>query len=501
MAAHGVPRRPRAAPLLVAQVVVTLAMVASGLTGFHKPSAALVVAGHAESAGPGAAEGGLGWMETLTSNVYYASFLPLMALTAAMAWMTRPRAGKETVVPGFRDFQYRYLFVWALAIGADWLQGPYVYALYASYGFSGGEIAQLFVAGFLASMLFGTVVGALADAWGRKCCAVIYCVCYICSCVTKHSNLYHVLLLGRILGGVATSLLFSTFECWMVAEHRRRGFSEALLRHMFGLMFFVQYLAAIAAGLVAQVAANAHPLSKIGEGFGSLHFGGYTAPFDLAICLLLVAVPAILLTWTENYGDSAAGQTSGLSDSFAAAGRALVSGWRVPLLGVIVTAFEGCMFAFVFNWTPALSSGDSDAPHGLIFSMFMMACMCGSSLFSIVSATTRPSSVLLPVCLVATLSLGLVTACLGDEPKTGAIFLGFLIFEACVGIYFPAIGSLKSEVVPEDARAGVYNAYRVPLNAVVVVLLLTDLSLRASFGVCCSLLLLAVAAARVVLRA
>jgi hypothetical protein len=38
-----------------------------------------------------------------------------------------------------------------------------VYALYESYGFGIAEIAQLFVAGFGSSMIFGTVVGAFAD--------------------------------------------------------------------------------------------------------------------------------------------------------------------------------------------------------------------------------------------------------------------------------------------------------------------------------------------------
>ena len=45
----------------------------------------------------------------------------------------------------------------------DWLQGPYVYALYQSYGFDRGAIGRLFIAGFGSSMLFGTVVGSLAD--------------------------------------------------------------------------------------------------------------------------------------------------------------------------------------------------------------------------------------------------------------------------------------------------------------------------------------------------
>ena len=45
----------------------------------------------------------------------------------------------------------------------DWLQGPYVYALYSYYGYDKGDIGKLFIAGFGSSMIFGTIVGALAD--------------------------------------------------------------------------------------------------------------------------------------------------------------------------------------------------------------------------------------------------------------------------------------------------------------------------------------------------
>jgi MFS transporter, MFS domain-containing protein family, molybdate-anion transporter len=45
----------------------------------------------------------------------------------------------------------------------DWLQGPYVYALYQHYGFDRGDIGRLFIAGFASSMVFGTIVGSLAD--------------------------------------------------------------------------------------------------------------------------------------------------------------------------------------------------------------------------------------------------------------------------------------------------------------------------------------------------
>ncbi len=45
----------------------------------------------------------------------------------------------------------------------DWLQGPYVYALYQHYNYSQGDIGRLFIAGFGSSMLFGTIVGSLGD--------------------------------------------------------------------------------------------------------------------------------------------------------------------------------------------------------------------------------------------------------------------------------------------------------------------------------------------------
>ena len=47
--------------------------------------------------------------------------------------------------------------------GADWLQGPHVYALFSSYGMTSKQINQFFVVGFGSSMVFGTVVGSFAD--------------------------------------------------------------------------------------------------------------------------------------------------------------------------------------------------------------------------------------------------------------------------------------------------------------------------------------------------
>jgi hypothetical protein len=60
------------------------------------------------------------------------------------------------------------------------------------------------------------------------------------------------LLFGRILGGLSTSLLFIAFESWMVSEHRKLKFSEELLSSTFSIASWGNGLMAILAGFVAQ---------------------------------------------------------------------------------------------------------------------------------------------------------------------------------------------------------------------------------------------------------
>lgn len=81
----------------------------------------------------------------------------------------------------------RYLFVYLFATLSDWLQGPYVYALYRAYGYEQHDIAVLFVAGFGSSMVFGTFIGGMADQFGRRLFVIIYGITYALSCVTKRT--------------------------------------------------------------------------------------------------------------------------------------------------------------------------------------------------------------------------------------------------------------------------------------------------------------------------
>lgn len=406
------------------------------------------------------------------------------------------KSSKDTVQgsPAFQSLKNNYLLVYSLMMAGDWLQGPYVYALYQYYDYDRGAIGRLFIAGFGSSMVFGTLVGSLGDKYGRKNASVLYCITYMLSCFTKHSPSFHVLMVGRILGGIATSLLFSAFESWLVAEHFKRGFEAHWLSSTFSKAIFLgNGLVAILAGLLANTLVN-KPVD-----FGPV------APFDAAAFVLFIGMLIILYTWTENYGD--ASHNKSLIEQFQEAASAIASDEKIALLGAIQSLFEGSMYTFVFLWTPALSPNEQDIPHGFIFATFMLASMIGSSIASRLMARVnlRVEYYMQAVFAVSAVSLlvPVFSAYFVEPvaPKGGGItrggclqLLAFCVFEACVGVFWPSIMKMRSQYIPEEARSTIMNFFRIPLNIFVCIVLynVSAFPIMAMFGMCA--IFLAVAA-------
>lgn len=369
---------------------------------------------------------------------------------------------KANVTSGrFQAFQRNYILVFLLAMFADWLQGPYVYELYVSYGFDQAAIAELFVCGFLSSMVVGTFIGGLADKLGRRNACILYCLTYGTACFTKLVNDYWVLMLGRFLSGVATSLLFSVFEAWMVCEHKNQGFDPKLIGDTFSNAVFGNGLVAVIAGFVANYAANTY---------------GNVAPFVVAVIPLGLVAIICSTSWAENYGNQSLNYLSSLRQGF----ELVQSDSRIAALGMAQSCFEGAMYTFVFMWTPALKPKDGTIAVegeetvsdylGFIFAVFMVCVMVGSSVFKIFSQ--KPKALYkIPLYLHAAAFFSMAGVTLFLENKT-IVYMCFLVFEASVGVFWPAYGTIKSEKIPEDIRSAVMNIFRIPLNAFVVLLLL-----------------------------
>ncbi|PWA95736.1 major facilitator superfamily protein [Artemisia annua] len=418
-------------------------------------------------------------------EVFYWMVFGGMGIIVAVLELSKNNKDRITTSQSFSSFKNNYLLVYSLMMAGDWLQGPYVYYLYTTYGYGKGDIGQLFIAGFGSSMLFGTIVGSLADKQGRKRACITYCITYILSCMTKHSPQYKVLLLGRILGGVATSLLFSAFESWLVAEHNKRGFEQQWLSLTFSKAIFLgNGLIAIVSGLFGNFLVDIASLGPV-------------APFDAAACILAIGMAIILSSWGENYGDPS--DNKDLLSQFKGAAVAIASDEKIALLGAIQSLFEGSMYTFVFLWTPALSPNDEEIPHGFIFATFMLASMLGSSFASRLMArsTPRVESYMQIVFLVsaASLLLPIVTNFFiaPSEVKGGGIslgssiqLLGFCAFEGCVGIFWPSIMKMRSQYIPEEARSTIMNFFRIPLNIFVCIVLynVNAFPITIMFGMC-----------------
>ncbi|KAG2555270.1 hypothetical protein PVAP13_9KG566200 [Panicum virgatum] len=425
-------------------------------------------------------------------EVFY--YVVFGALAAVVAGLELGKSGKDRVATtsAFNSFKNNYVLVYSLMMSGDWLQGPYVYYLYRQYGFDKGDIGRLFIAGFGSSMLFGTIVGSLADKQGRKRACITYCISYILSCITKHSPEYRILMIGRILGGIATSLLFSAFESWLVAEHNKRGFDPQWLSITFSKAIFLgNGLVAIVSGLFANLLAE-------NLGFGPV------APFDAAACFLAIGMAIIMSSWSENYGDTS--ESKDLMAQFKVAAKAIASDEKIALLGAIQSLFEGSMYTFVFLWTPALSPNEEDIPHGFIFATFMLSSMLGSSIASRLLARKLKVEGYMQIVFsisAVTLVLPVVTNFLvpPSSVKGGSIsfggclqLLGFCTFEACVGIFWPSIMKMRSQYIPEEARSTIMNFFRIPLNLFVCVVLynVNAFPITVMFGMCSIFLFMAV---------
>ncbi|CAG8594289.1 8707_t:CDS:2, partial [Diversispora eburnea] len=370
-------------------------------------------------------------------------------------------------IKAFYNFRRNYLIVYFFVTAGDWIQGPYLYTSYKNHGFDLNQIAILFVTGFLASGIFGIIIGSAADKYGRKKFCLVYALLYSTSCliIVLFSNFY-ILLFGRVLGGISTSLLFSVFEAWMISEHFSRGFDSNLLSDTFSYMTFGNGFVAIICGLLA---------GGLEKNYGIL------SPFIMAICFFIVAALMIIINWNENFGKMVEQNHSSRSliSSLYYAIIIIKNDSFVLVLGVVQSLFEASMYIFVFLWGPLLEiqhksnfnfySKEELLPFGLIFSSFMVAIMIGSLIYDYISG---PKNISLSTIshfnfLIASISL-LISTFIKDELL---LFFFFLIFEFTCGIYFPLIGTLRAKVVPKNLHATIGNLFRVPLNLIVVTIL------------------------------
>eukprot|EP00560_Eucampia_antarctica_P003387 CAMPEP_0197832566 /NCGR_PEP_ID=MMETSP1437-20131217/15275_1 /TAXON_ID=49252 ORGANISM="Eucampia antarctica, Strain CCMP1452" /NCGR_SAMPLE_ID=MMETSP1437 /ASSEMBLY_ACC=CAM_ASM_001096 /LENGTH=484 /DNA_ID=CAMNT_0043435999 /DNA_START=58 /DNA_END=1512 /DNA_ORIENTATION=- len=365
----------------------------------------------------------------------------------------------------FDSFRRKYITVYLVIMLADWMQGTHMYTLYLSYNVN---ISALFLTGFLSGALFAPFLGSAVDKFGRKRSCIVYCVLEIIINLLEHFNDFPTLILGRVLGGISTNLLFSAFESWMTTEHRKLGFPESWLQRTYSEASIGNGTMAVLAGIVAQVLED-----KLG------HIG----PFQGAVALTIVAL-ILILGWEENYGQTKEGDKaeSSLYSQFTDGWKATLSDSKIWKIGLTQALSEGAMYTFVFMWVPTLLSMNPPGglPTGCVFSSLMIAITIGGMLFPVLQsyfATFVPQQNVLEVTasliyVMASISMAIPALCLSSAVDIGICFqtilVSFVVVECCVGLFNPVAGTLRSKYVPDALQGGILNIFRLPLNAIVV---------------------------------
>jgi len=378
--------------------------------------------------------------------------LSLLSVLSVSLYHHQPHKTHRSGDKCLQSLQYIYLPAHLLALFSDWLQGPYVFKLYKYHGHGDKEIAVMFLAGYLSSCVFGTLTGPLADKYGRKTMGQVFCIICAFNCVTKISPNFYILLFGRILSGVSTSCLYSVFECWYVSEHKAQGMPEDTISTTLSLVTTANSVLAITAGLISDILVQ-------GLGLGPL------SPFLAAIPCLLLGLLLISVLWTENYGSDRP-----VMELYREGLTIIWSNWSIMRVGIVQGLVESSMFIFVYLWTPTLSSGQEDIPLGKIFASFMLSIMVGSLIFKILIKST-PANRILFVATSLFLSSTLVAsqfASSSDPLSKYICFVSFLLIEISLGLYFPSIGTLRSQLVPGTHRSTIINLFRIPLNLLTV---------------------------------
>lgn len=386
-----------------------------------------------------------------------------------------------------RALHWRYIFGYLPAIFGDWLIGGHLYALYASYGYSMKQIGILYIVGYASSATLGTVASAMLD--GRKGC-LAHCAFYVAACLClEFPQNFAILCAGRCFGGVGTSLLYASFESWVLQEHARLGMREEALQNLYSACTVYSALSAIAAGLIAEAAV--------------VFTGSLLTPFRLALAPLAIGACVISVHW-KSTSKRATKENSSLASAFADisnVARQVALSPAVRSICLLAAVFESCMFIFVSFWTPFLQSrlgNASSLRHGVVFSLFMLFKMCGSYLFSLLKGRTLQGNIasrLIVIVFVSAAMFLFIPSMVVSSYEWS--LTSYCLYEICIGMYWPLIASLRSQILTKSLVHKFISLFRIPLNGIVIssIYLVSDAS-RGGAGnfvvACCSFFLASV---------
>jgi len=368
---------------------------------------------------------------------------------------------KPNTNPQFITFQNSYLLFTSLVTFADWLNAPYLYKLYSLYGFLEEQVVIIYVCGLVFSLFFDIIAGYVVTIYKDEHVFKFSTILYALSCTLKASSNYNVLIIGRILCGAATSLMFTSQESWYIKTHVvHYDFPTEWITQTQSKASKLSSFVAIAAGAIAYFSTE------------FFEFGAIT-PSLISIPLILLTIPlfpsgsgkvlGINSAKDENIDERKDHGRINLKSYFKGM-KTIGENPQYMNICIIKALFESVICMFVFLWTPVLDH--HEPPLGLVFSSFMTTNLIGYFLHEhLIKVFQKSQSFLLLIISLA--SMAVLTCALSTSPKNEFptfSFLSFLLFQLTSGLYFPTMSQLLRETQLGSLDRVINIWFKIPVN-------------------------------------
>ena len=122
----------------------------------------------------------------------------------------------ETIIEKKNSLKARYIIAFVLTRASIWAKSPYLYTLFTKiHGFTMSEIGVLYIIDGVSALIFGPILGNLADIFGRKIFCLLYCVTTAVNLAIRLTGNIPMAYFAQILTGLGVGLINSTFESWV----------------------------------------------------------------------------------------------------------------------------------------------------------------------------------------------------------------------------------------------------------------------------------------------
>jgi len=138
------------------------------------------------------------------------------------------------------NLQIRFLIIYHFAKAADWFIAPFIFEFFETYhALPINRIAQLISVSFISGAILGPFfVGYLNDKANKKIACLFYGIALMTSLFTRMlKKSFNAWFFSQICFGVSSSVLFTSFENWLVSEAKSIIKDEKALKYVLSSTF------------------------------------------------------------------------------------------------------------------------------------------------------------------------------------------------------------------------------------------------------------------------